>query len=60
MVLVGALLVLLAAHLTLSCISKVFARRYGGGAGAAFSKTPMCLFLREHNPTERAYERAVE
>uniref|UniRef100_A0A7S0JDC0 phosphatidylinositol 3-kinase n=1 Tax=Calcidiscus leptoporus TaxID=127549 RepID=A0A7S0JDC0_9EUKA len=35
-------------------------KKYGGGAGAAFKKEPMAQYLREHNPTDREYEEAVD
>ena len=34
--------------------------KYAGGAGGAFSKEPMALFLHEHNPSEAEYKAAVE
>jgi len=35
-------------------------KKYAGGAGGAFMKEPMAMFLREHNPSDRQYEEAVE
>ncbi len=35
-------------------------KKYSGGAGGAFSKEPMKLWLEEHNPGERALNEAVD
>ena len=35
-------------------------KTYSGGASGAFSKEPMAMYLREHNPTPDAYRRAVD
>ena len=35
-------------------------KRHSSGASGAFSKEPMALFLREHNPTPEGYAAAVE